>query len=262
MLAQIEVMKVGVVLSGGGIRGIAHIGLLKALEEADIEVDCFAGASVGALVSALASKGYKADEIMEIAKKNQIYKLVLPKWPQLGLGSLGKLPPLLRDLIGEDGFESLPKPVAVSVTNMTAGKLEIKKSGPLFDLIHASCSIPVLFKPVEINGDYYADGGVLNNMPAQAFRSECDILIGMDLVSGNPVNKQAINSIFKFTVRTFELAISSNAQEGKDLCDILLVPERAADQPVLYTKNLDKLYESGYQTAMDRIEEIRKLVNG
>ncbi len=254
-------MKVGVILSGGGIRGVAHIGFLKALEEMGIVPDCYAGASAGAIVSALTSAGYTPDEILEIAKDNQIFSLAKLQWPQLGLGTLDKIPKILSDYIAEDSFEFLSKPIAVSMANMTLGKSEIRTKGALFKVIQASCSIPVLFKPVEIDDHFYADGGILNNFPAIAFRDECDILLGMDLVSGDPVEKEDISSIFRYAVRTFELAISGNSKHGRSLCDLTVVPKRAADQPILFTKNVKNLYDSGYDSTMKRSEEIKKLLN-
>lgn len=254
-------MKVGVVLSGGGIRGIAHIGFLKALEELKVEIDNFSGASSGSLIATLACAGYSADDILSIAKKHQIFSLIKPKWPNLGLTALDKIPEVLKEYISEDSFEALQKPLAVSISGMTSGKYLIKHEGPLFQVIQASCSIPILFKPVEIEGELYVDGGLMNNLPAQYFRNRSDVMFGVNLVPGAEIAKDKIKGLFQIAVRTFELAISNNAKEGESLCDIIIQPSREDVQPILYTKDIEKIFQKGYEITMEHKEQIKTITS-
>jgi len=254
-------MKVGVVLSGGGIRGIAHIGFLKALEDMNIEIHNLSGASSGSIIAALACAGYSANEILSIAKKHQIFSLIKPKWPNLGLTALDKIPELLKQYIPEDSFESLEKPLAVSISGMTTGRYLIKDAGPLFKVIQASCSIPILFKPVEIEGELFVDGGLMNNLPSQKYRDQSDVMLGVNLVPGAEISKEKINGLLQIAIRTFELAISNNAKEGESLCDLIIQPSREDVQPILYTKNIERVFEHGYRATMDKSEQIKKLIS-
>ena len=253
-------MKIGVVLSGGGIRGIAHIGVLQGLKELGVDVDNYAGASSGSLVAALAASGYQPNEILEIAKKHKIFSFIRPNWPNLGLSALDKIPSVLSNYIETDTFEALQKPLAVSMSGITSAEFLIKDSGPLFQVIQASCSIPILFKPVDLEGELYVDGGLLNNLPAQHFRDRSDIMIGVNLVPGAKISKDKISGLFQIAIRTFELAISNNAKDGEELCDIVIQPSREDVNPILYSKNIDKIYENGYRATMAQEKNIKEMI--
>lgn len=251
--------KIGVVLSGGGIRGVAHIGFLKFLEEQGITPTYFAGASAGSIVGALAAAGHTPDQILSIAKENKIFSLIKPSWPSLGLTALDKLPSLLKKYIEVDRIEDLQHSLAISASSITQAKSRIFTSGPLFEAVQASCSIPVIFRPVEIEGELYVDGGLLNNIPAQGIRDQVDILMGFNLVPGEPMAKESISSIFKLAIRTFELAISSSARDGADLCDLMLIADNSGQEPVFFSNNIDKIYKKGYEAAKARKDDILKL---
>lgn len=251
--------KIGVVLSGGGIRGVAHIGLLKFLEEQGIKPTHFAGASAGSIVGALAAAGHPPDKILEIAKEHKIFSLIKPSWPSLGLTALDKLPQLMRKYIDVEKIEDLPRPLAISASSITQAKSKIFQSGPLFQVIQASCSIPVIFRPVEIDGELYVDGGLLNNIPSQGIRDEVDVLLGFNLVPGEPMNKENISSMFKLAIRTFELAISSSAKEGAEMCDLMLIAGKTDEDALFFSNNVEKIYERGYRTAEEHKEEILAL---
>jgi NTE family protein len=248
--------KIGVVLSGGGIRGVAHIGFLKFLEEQNIHPTYFAGASAGSIVGALACAGYSSDEILEIAKEHKIFSMIKPSWPSLGLTALDKLPALLKKYIKQDRIEDLPMPLAISVSGLTQARSRICKSGPLYKIVQASCSIPVIFRPVEIDDELYVDGGLLNNIPAQGIRDDVDVLLGFNLVPGDPMTKESISSLFKLAMRTFELAISSSAKEGELMCDLLLKMERSDRDAVFFSNNVEEIYKRGYQTAQNNKEQV------
>ncbi len=251
--------KIGVVLSGGGIRGVAHIGFLKFLDEQGIRPTHYAGASAGSIVGALAADGYTPDQMLEIAKEHKIFSMIKPSWPSLGLTALDKLPKLLKNYISVDKIENLKYPLAISASGLTQAKSKIFTSGSLFLAVQASCSIPVIFRPVEIDGELYVDGGLLNNIPSQGIRDEVDILLGFNLVPGEPMPKENISSIFRLAIRTFELAISSSAKEGAELCDLLLVASKQKDEAVFFSSNIEEIYQKGYDTAKQKKNEILEI---
>lgn len=251
--------KIGVVLSGGGIRGVAHIGFLKFLEEQGIRPTHYAGASAGSIVGSLAADGYSPEEMLQIAKEHKIFSMIKPSWPSLGLTALDKLPKLLNKYISVDRIENLKYPLAISASSLTQAEEKIFTSGPLFQAVQASCSIPVIFRPVEIDGELYVDGGLLNNIPSQGIRQEVDVLLGFNLVPGQPVPKEDISSIFRLAIRTFELAISSSAKEGAELCDLLLVSSMKEHDAVFFASNIEEIYKKGYETAKQKKSQILEL---
>lgn|SRR5690625_225973 len=158
--------RVGLVLSGGGARGYAHIGVLSVLEQTDIEPDVVAGTSMGAIIGGLYAAGYSAPEIHDLASSIRSRDVI-----DLSLqGSLikgEKLDNVLSDLL-PDTFAQLQKPFAVTTTDVETGEKVIITEGNLIRAIRASSSFPGAFPPLEINGRLLADGGIINNLPVDA----------------------------------------------------------------------------------------------
>ena len=144
-------MKIGISLSGGGARGFAHIGVLKALEENDIFPDVIAGTSAGAIIGALYAAGKTPDEMLDFVRESSILKIFRVTLPNKGLTSLDYLRERLEEVLPVDDFASLQKELYVAVTNLKSGELEIIHHGLLHETIMASSAIPLVFKPVEID---------------------------------------------------------------------------------------------------------------
>jgi NTE family protein len=160
---------IGLVLSGGGARGFAHIGVLRALEAHGIEVDVLAGTSMGALIAALYAHGYRADDIHTIASRVS-WRDVIDLSLSAGLLKGEKLRALLHHYLPET-FEALAKPLAVTCTDLEAGEQWVYSEGQLVPILHASSALPGAFEPVEHEGRTLADGGILNNLPVDALAS-------------------------------------------------------------------------------------------
>ena len=158
--------RVGLVLSGGGARGFAHIGVLRVLEEAGIEVDVVAGTSLGAILGALYAHGYRAEDLHLLAttlKWRDIIDLSL----QGGLIKGEKLANWLATYLPPT-FEELARPLAVTTTDVESGEEVILVEGDLISAVRASSCFPGAFEPVEIGGRTLADGGIINNLPVEA----------------------------------------------------------------------------------------------
>ncbi|MEL7021584.1 MAG: patatin-like phospholipase family protein, partial [Bacteroidota bacterium] len=152
--------KIGLALSGGGARGIAHIGVLQALTEHGIQVDALSGTSAGSIVAALYAAGKTPEEILQFAADNtNLFKMYQFNIPKIGFTSLDYLKNKLAEILDEDSFEHLQLPCHIAITNLQMGVVEIVSTGKLFDVVAASSSIPILFKPIKINDDLYVDGG-------------------------------------------------------------------------------------------------------
>ncbi|HEY5918851.1 MAG TPA: patatin-like phospholipase family protein, partial [Chryseolinea sp.] len=172
-------MKLGIVLSGGGARGISHLGVLKALEEFHVKLDCISGTSVGALIGAFYSQGYAPEEILNDILTSRFYRSVRPAWRWTGLLNMESLRDVILKYIPHNEFESLKIPLVVAATDISHGKAEYFSSGELIPRLLASCCVPAVFSPVQLNGALYVDGGIMDNLPAKPIRQQCDFLIGV-----------------------------------------------------------------------------------
>ena len=158
--------QIGLVLSGGGARGFAHIGVLKALEEAQIQVDVIAGTSMGAILGALYAAGYKAEAIYDMALSAS-WRDVLDFSFQAGLIKGDKLHQFLATYLPRD-FSSLKKPLAVATTDIESGEEVLLSEGDLITALRASSCYPGAFEPIQFRGRTLADGGIVNNLPVEA----------------------------------------------------------------------------------------------
>lgn len=240
--------RTGLILSGGGARGFAHAGILKALNESGIYPDVISGVSAGAIVGALYADGHTPDQILEIfSSNNSFFNYVKPKLPSKGLFKTKGLKKNLTSNLHADTFEELKLPLYVAATNIHTGKIEYFNSGPIVDKILASAAIPVLFEPVEIDGDLYVDGGVLDNFPVSPILKECRELIGISL---NPIlPEDNFNHLVKIAERTFRLSVSSNISPKIDLCTRIFEPEDLGNYGLLDASKGKDIFKLGYEYA-------------
>lgn len=241
-------MKVGITLSGGGARGIAHTGVLKALAELEVPVHCMSGTSIGAIVGALFGSGFAPEEILDIVVKTSFFKSIRPAWTLKGLLSIHGLQEVLRRYIPHDNFGSMAIPLTVVATEIRQGKSVYFSSGPLIPALLASSSVPVVFNPYQYDGGVYVDGGVLDNFPARAIRSECDLLIGLHCnhVSGDFDGKN-FRSVIE---RSLLMAINGNTSVNRSLCDIVIEPEGVGKISTFDFGRARELFNAGYEFTM------------
>ncbi len=158
--------RVGLILSGGGARGFAHIGTLKALEQANIKVDVIAGTSMGAVLGALYAAGYNADTIYSMAQTTS-WRDVFDLSLQSGLIKGDKLHQFFAEYLPSD-FADLEKPFAITTTDIESGEEVVITEGDLITALRASSCYPGMFEPVQYKGRTLADGGIVNNLPVEA----------------------------------------------------------------------------------------------
>jgi len=238
-------MKIGVVLSGGGARGISHIGVLKALEEMGVEISCVAGTSAGSIVGALYAYGYSPDKILEAILATSFFRSIRPAWTMTGLLNLEGLKNVLAKFIPENSFEALKIPLVIAATDIRRGSADYFRSGELMPAILASCCVPAVFNPVHINGKTYVDGGLVDNMPAAQIRKECDLLIGSHC---NHIGTEFDAKNFKNVIeRSLLIAINGNTTESKGLCDILIEPPEVGKVSGFELGRARELFTIGYE---------------
>lgn len=250
-------MKIGLVLSGGGIRGIAHLGVLQALTEAGIKFDRISGTSAGSIVGALFAQGIEPAEILKIFMKTHLYKYIRPAFRAKGLMSLDKIRPLLLEYIPHDSFEGLKIPMVITATNFNECKVAYFTSGELINPILASSSIPVFFKPIKIEGKIYIDGGILNNFPVEPLRSDCDFIIGSSCNHLPDTNK--IESYFRLIERAIIMSINSDMEMKAKYCDVIIEPHGMGATSVFDVKKTEEIYWLAYEATLRKLQADIKL---
>jgi len=178
--------KVGLALSGGGARGLAHIGVLKVLEQERIPVDCLAGTSMGGVIAAGYAAGLSPDfmeaEAMRMGSLRRLLALADVSLPRRGLFEGQRVREYLTKHLGDRTFDDLQVPLTLVAVDLNTGREVFLSQGRVTDAVRATIALPGVFTPVERNGETLVDGGLLDNLPADAVRHMgADIVIAVDV---------------------------------------------------------------------------------
>jgi NTE family protein len=239
-------MRIGVALSGGGVRCVAQIGILQVLQEMGVKISMISGTSGGAILGTLYAYGYSPAEIYKFVQKISPFTILKPAFMSTGLLDASKIEKELKKYFDKTTFEELKIPMVVACTDFLRAKPKYFVDGDFIRPIAASASIPIVFSPVKIGDSVYVDGGIVNNLPAEPLREYCDKIIG---VHCNPVNDKSdnIGGMKRMFERTLLMAISCNAYQSKKLCDVFLEPEDLKYYRVMEYKKIPEIYEIGYK---------------
>lgn len=240
--------RIGLALSGGGARGFAHLGAIKALHEVGLRPDVIAGVSAGSVVAVMYAAGIHPDEIFrrfEAAKFSDFCEFNVPR---NGFFNLDRFKAFIEEMVPYKRIEQLPIPTVVCATNYDTGRPVAFTKGDLADRVVASCSIPIVFDPKVIDGVRYVDGGLLHNLPAWAIRKNCRFLIGVNCSPlAPPSGKMGLVSI---ALRSYELVTKTNALGDMALCDMLVRTDDIARYKVFDLKGIEDVYNSGYRDTL------------
>jgi NTE family protein len=244
---------IGLTLSGGGMRGIAHIAVLKALEEFDLKPQIISGTSAGSIIAAFYSFGKTPDEMMEIVKQTTFFSRSYLRLSKNGIFSSKFILKLLVDYFPEDDFKILKIPVYVAATEMTHGIVDFFSEGELFGPLLASSSVPFVLPPVKIGEKVYVDGGVLDNLPIEPIMDKCDFLIAshVNSISYDPLPNMSLMKEFD---RILHLAIAKSVYSKADFCDIFLDPPKMTKFSLFNKKNLDEMFQEVYEYTCTELE--------
>ena len=246
--------RLGVALSGGGARGFAHVGALKALEEAGMKPDVIAGVSAGAVAAVMYAAGVPLDEMLSLFTSTKFTDFARPSLIHGdGMFSLMRFKQFIEEATGIDRLENLRIPTYVGVTDLDHGEPAEFHEGPLGERVVASCSIPIVFSPVEIDGIHYVDGGVLRNLPAWIIREKCETLICINV---SPLRTfEYKKSFLDIGMRTYNLMAKANQQQDMDICDHVIITPELIHYQVFNLKDIHKAYLSGYAAAHRAIRQ-------
>lgn len=252
-------MKIGLSLSGGGARGMAHLGIIKALEEFGLRFSRVSGTSAGAIAGSFYCYGYKPDEILDIVVKTGILKSVRPAWAWTGLLSMDGFKEVMFRCMPENNFNHLKIPLTVAATEIRLGKVVYFDEGELIPAVLASSSIPALFNPVTLNGNVYVDGGLMDNLPVRPLVGKCDFIIGSHC---NPVAQRFdLKSVKDITERSLLVAINVGTTHSKAYCNVLVEPDELGKFSTFDLAKGKEIFEIGYKFTRANFKAIDFQIN-
>lgn len=273
--------KIGLVLSGGGARGFAHIGVIKALCELGIEIDAVAGTSMGSLIGGVYAAKSDPDALMRLAEKfasaKQLFDFTLPI---VSLMSSNKVTHVIEEIFGDVAIEDLWQQYFCVSSNLSRAVPIIHRQGLLRRAVRASVSIPTVFSPIVFDGDVVVDGGIMNNFPVDIMRNLCEdgTVIGItvapdcdkastfkydDSISGwkvlinrlNPMSeKEAVPSMIWTIMRSMEVNNIHLQNKMDKLTDLLIHPE-VSKYGMLDFGLFEPIIEIGYKAALPKLKE-------
>lgn len=245
--------RIGVALSGGGAKGFAHVGSLRALEEYGIRPDALAGVSAGSVVAVMYAAGVPLNKMLKLFTDAKFRDFCEFTTKRGGFFSIDKFKKFLKKAIGSyKNIEELPIPVYIGATDLDNGVPAIFDKGDIVEAVAASCSIPIIFRPVEINGIRYVDGGVLRNMPSWILRDRCECLFGFNC---SPlVDERCKDNVKDIAMRTYRLMLRANVKEDMMLCDLAVEAPEIASYKVFNLKEIQQVYIRGYTTTKSALK--------
>ena len=246
--------RLGLALSGGGAKGFAHIGVFKLLEECCLMPDVIVGTSVGALMGALFADGYTAHEIKELFSGREFSEFAQFQLPKSGLFDSKRFRYFLKRHLRAKTFEELKIPLIVVATDLDNGVSHEFRSGPIVDAVTASCSIPIIFSPVVINGVHYVDGGLFHNFPVSIIRNDCERVVGVNV---SPLIPQKYKqTIYNIAERSYHYMFRANTLEDREMCDVLIEAEEFGLYKTFDLENVEQITGIGYAAAIRAFEVV------
>ncbi len=251
---------IGLALSGGAVRGIAHIAVLEVLEDEGIPIHSIAGTSAGSMIGALYAAGLTPLDIRDIALKTSWKNLFKPTIPKTGLVSSEGIFRFMDDILPIKKFSSLLIPFAAVATDLQTGEKVDITTGSVAKAVQASCSLPVIFTPTEINRRFLVDGGVASQVPVRTTREK----LGAKTVIAVNVNYRGmetdhLDNLVSIAAHLSALWASRNAREEERLADIVIQVD-AKGVPLYDLSKARELLRRGRKAAEEKLPEIRKIL--
>jgi NTE family protein len=248
--------KTGIVLSGGGARGFAHIGVLKALNEHGFYPDIISAVSAGSIVGSIYASGYKPQEIFDLMAEMDMRSMLRVYKPSFGVFKAIGVRKFLQKHLHHTNIENLHIPIIISATNFTKATTTYFTSGSIIDAVMASAALPFVLKPYIIDGNMYVDGGLMNNLPIEPLEQTCDYLIGVNV---NPVKETTqFNSFRNYADRVLNLAIRANVNINIPKFDMYIEPEKLAGYGLFKISAAKEIFEIGYNHASEVLNAYKK----
>lgn len=255
--------KIGLALSGGGARGFAHVGALKVLASHGVHFDVIAGTSAGSIVGAALASGMAPDEIETMARKVRWLNVLRPSFSIGGMLSSAPMGKMLSRELHASRFEDLKVPFAAITYDILHGEqVTLRDKGDLITAIRASCAVPGVFAPIHLDKRLLVDGGVTSVLPVDTVRAMgADIVIAIDLLKCGTAFKTAPRTAFGIAMLSAMALIGASSSAERERCDCYIEPALSHIRPD-QIKRADEVIRLGEEAALDRIDEITRLIDG
>lgn len=250
---------IGLILSGGGTKGLAHAGAIKFLEEQNIRPSHIAGTSAGSIVAALYAGGKSPEEILDFFKSIYFFNWKHFTFKKAGFIDSEAFKHYFNSIFNDTRIGDLKIHVHITATDLVKGKLRI--FGPetkIVDAVLASSSFPGVLSPYEIDGQLYSDGGILNHFPCDILQGRCESLIGVYVSPIQKIEAKDLSSIKAVTTRAFDLLSANSTANKFNLCDWVIQPEELSAYSTFETNKakMDAIFKIGYEAAKKSYSEL------
>ncbi len=258
-------LRLGVALGGGGARGLAHIGVLKALEEEDITIGALAGSSVGALIGSLYAAGINTTQLEQMTQdigwsslsnysRYSLVRLVLTEEKL----SNDKMEAYLRERIGDKRFDELKIPFACVATDLQTGERVIFREGPVAIAARASATIPGMFKPVEYRHRYLVDGGLVTNLPTELLTSmDVNMIVAVDVTSD--IAQMKPKSVLDVLNQSISILSERLAKDESKRAQVIIRP-KMGDIGMMDISRSDESIDAGILAGRQAVPAIKRLI--
>ncbi len=254
MEKSIKPYKLGLALSGGGAKGFAHLGVFELLDECHLKPDIISGTSAGSIMGAFYADGYSPREIMELFSGREFFEFAQLQIPKSGLFDTSRFRNFLKTYLRAKRIEELQIPLVIVATDLDHGLSKEFREGPLVEAITASCSMPIIFSPVEIDGVHYVDGGLFRNFPVSTIREECERIIGVNVSPLVPHRYK--QTLFHIAERSYHYMFQANTMEDRELCDVLIEAKEFGLYKTFDLENVKLISQIGYEAAREAFRKV------
>lgn len=246
--------KIGYALSGGFIKGFAHLGIMQALHEHGISPDILSGVSAGALAAAFYADGKEPYQIVELFEHHSFKELTTFSINKQGLLKLDSFIDFLNSNLQTRMIENLKIPTVITATDLDQGRIVSFRKGRIAERLAASCCMPILFAPLRINNTYYVDGGILMNLPVSPIRKTCEkvIALNVDPLVADGYKKNVIS----IALRAYHFIFQANTLPQKALADLLIESYGLEGYSNRELEKAEEIFEKGYNTATELLDNL------
>lgn len=249
-----KAFRIGYALSGGFIKGFAHLGVMQALLEHDIKPEIISGVSAGALAGVFYADGNEPHKVVDFFTKHKFTDLTSFAISTAGLYKLDDFIRFLRSNIKAKQLEDLKIPLVITATDLDHGKCVHFHKGSIPELVAASCCMPVMFAPVNINGVNYVDGGVFKNLPVSIIRKECEKIVAVNV---SPIEaKEYKKNVVNIAKRSFNFMFRANTFPDRENCDLLIEPYGLKGYSNRELEKAEEIFEQGYKAGNETLERL------
>lgn len=256
---NLDTKSIGLVLSGGGTKGLAHAGAMKYLEEVNIIPSRIAGTSSGSIVGALYAWGKTPEEILDFFKSIYLFHWRHFTFRKAGIIDSESFKIHFESIFGDAQLSDLKIPMQITATDMVRGRLKIfELETKIIDAILASSAFPGIISPFEIDGEPFSDGGILNHFPTDVLQGQCETIIGIYVSPIQKIEAKDLNSIRSVTTRAFDILSANSDLQKFNICDWVIEPKELTKFSTFEMNKLkmETIFQIGYNSAKESYEKL------